>query len=115
VNPADGPADPRRAPLASLVRGEALRSEAGDRIRPDPARLAAGWERRFVIEKSRAADLVLLYAKSGFEVVEDPVAPELLEDECVDCKLVAQLEYVSVYTRRSGGTAPPGAADVRLE
>ena len=102
MSPLEEPGRPRTAPLASLVRGEALRSDAADRIRPDPARLAAGWERRFVIEKGRAADLALLYVKSGFEVAQDPVSPELLEDECVDCRLVAQLEYVSVYTRRSG-------------
>ena len=87
-------------PLASLVRAEALRSEAAGRIRPDPARLAAGWERRFVIERGRAADLARLYTQSGFEVAQDPVPPELLDDECVDCRLVAQLEYVSLYTRR---------------
>jgi hypothetical protein len=87
--------------LVGVVRGEALRSEAESRIKPDPARVAAGWERRFVIEKGRAADLVRLYRESGFEVAVDPVAPELLEDECSDCRLVFRLEYVSVYTRRS--------------
>jgi hypothetical protein len=102
VSPADEASAPRAAPLTALVRGEALRSDAAERIRPDPARLAAGWELRFVIEKGRAADLVLLYVRSGFEVAEDPVSPELLADECVDCRLVARLEYVSIYTRRSG-------------
>jgi hypothetical protein len=91
-------------PLASLVRGEAHRSVAGERIRPDPARLAAGWERRFVIERPRAADLARLYEESGFEVALDPVAPELLEDDCTDCRLVARLEYVMLYTRRPGET-----------
>jgi hypothetical protein len=113
MSPADGPTPPRAAPLAALVRGEALRSDAAERIRPDPARLAAGWELRFVIEKGRAADLVLLYVKSGFEVAQDPVSPELLEDECVDCRLVAQLEYVAIYTRRNDVTAqaaPPTSA-----
>jgi hypothetical protein len=108
MSPADEAAASRAAPLTALVRGEALRSDAADRIRPDPARLAAGWELRFVIEKARAADLALLYVKSGFEVAQDPVAPELLDDECMDCRLVAQLEYVSIYTRRGDTTpAPP--------
>lgn len=93
---------PPTSPLASLVRAEAVRNEAAGRIRPDPARIAAGWERRFVIEKGRAADLARLYAQAGFEVAQDPVPPELLDDECVDCRLVVQLEYVSLYTRKGG-------------
>jgi hypothetical protein len=110
VNPAPGSGEPPGGPLSSLVRAEALRAEAGGRIRPDPARLAAGWERRFVIEKGRATDLARLYEATGHEVVADPVPPELVDDECIDCRLVAQLEYVSLYTRRrDGGTpgAPP--------
>jgi len=85
------------------VRGEALRADAGERIRPDPARVAAGWERRFVIERARAADLVTRYEGAGFEVAVDPVAPELLQDECSDCALVARMDYVQVYTRRMSG------------
>jgi hypothetical protein len=100
----DPPATPPApiVPLAALVRGEALRSGMGERIRPDPARLAAGWERRFVIELARAADLSRLYEESGFEVALDPVPPESLEDGCTDCRLVARLEYVMLYTRRAG-------------
>ena len=96
-------------PLASLVRGEAHRSVAGERIRPDPARLAAGWERRFVIERSRAGDLARLYEAMRLEVALDPVAPELLEEDCTDCRLVAALEYVTLYTRKPGSSAsaPP--------
>lgn len=87
-------------PLASIVRGEALRAESEERIQPDPARVAAGWERRFVIERARVADLASLYEASGFEVAVDAVAPELLQDECSDCKLVVRLDYVQVYVRR---------------
>ncbi len=110
MSPAGDPGAPRADPLAALVRSEALRTEAGGRIRPDPARIAAGWERRFVIEKGRAADLTILYLRSGFEVAQDPVDPELLDDECVDCRLIAQLEYVSIYTRRP---AAPSSGEVR--
>jgi hypothetical protein len=85
------------------VRGEALRAGAEERIQPDPARVAAGWERRFVIERARIADLVALYEGAGFEVALDPVAPELLQDECADCALVAALDYVQVYTRKRSG------------
>jgi hypothetical protein len=97
---ASGDAVPPARPLASIVRGEALRADAEERIRPDPARVAAGWERRFVIERARSADFVKLYEEAGFEVAVDAVAPELLEDECSDCALVARLDYVQVYTRR---------------
>lgn len=97
---ASGEAPESARPLASIVRGEAIRADAEERIRPDPARVAASWDRRFVIERARAADLVALYEESGFEVAVDPVAPELLEDECADCALVARLDYVQVYVRR---------------
>jgi len=89
--------------LPGIVRGEALRAEAEERIRPDPVRIAAGWERRFVIEKGRAADFARLYEETGFEVAVDPVAPEQLEEECAGCRLVFQLEYVSLYTRKPRG------------
>ena len=98
----EGDRPARVSPLASLVRAEALRDEAAGRIRPDPARIAAGWERRFVIERGRAADLARLYVQAAFEVEMDPVPPELLDDECVDCRLVVQLDYVSLYTRKAG-------------
>ena len=89
-------------PLASLVRSEAMRADQESRIRPDPARLAAGWERRFVIERDRAPDLVRLYAVAGLEVAVDPVPPEALADECDGCRIVFLREYVSIYTRRWG-------------
>lgn len=105
---AGGDAGPPTRPLASIVRGEAARADAEARIRPDPARVADRWERRFVIERARAADLAALYEESGFEVAVDAVAPELLEDECADCKLVVRMDYVQVYTRRPASGPPPG-------
>jgi hypothetical protein len=100
------PPEPRVVqPLTSLVRGEALRADNEARIRPDPARLAAGWERRFVIERERAADLVRLYARAGLEVAMDPVPAEALADECDGCRVVFMREYVSIYTRRRGPEA----------
>lgn len=97
-------------PLSSLVRGEAIRAEAGDRVRPDPARLAAGWEKRFAIERARAADLARLYEEAGFEVALDPVSPERLADDCGDCRVVAEFDHVLLYTRRVAPAAdvPPG-------
>ena len=99
--PGAGPAaSPAAGPLASIVRGEAVRADAEERVKPDPARVADGWAYRFVIERSRVQDLVTLYEETGFEVAVDAVAPELLEDQCADCKLVMKLDYVQVYTRR---------------
>ena len=89
-------------PLASLVRCEAHRTDTAERIRPDPARLAAGWERRFVIERERSADLLRLYAVAGFEIAVDPVPPDALADECDGCRAVFLREFVSIYTRRRG-------------
>lgn len=97
AGPPGRPGDAR--PLAGIVRGEALRADAESRILPDPARLAAGWERRFVIERERADDLARLYENAGFEVAVDPVPPELLRDECSDCRVVSRLDFVSLYTR----------------
>ena len=94
------PREPRRGALTGIVRGEATRAEAESRVRPDPARIAAGWERRFVVERARAADFARLYEEAGFEVALDPVAPEQLDDECDGCRIVFHLEYVSLYTRR---------------
>ncbi len=85
--------------LANLVRAEALRADAEERIRPDPARLEQGWTFRFAIESSRASDLVTLYESSGFEVIADPVKVEQVGDECADCRLMLQRTYVAIYTR----------------
>jgi hypothetical protein len=96
-------------PLSALVRGEAVRSEAGERIQPDPVRLASGWVKRFAIERTRAADLARLYEEAGFEVALDPVSPERLDDECGDCRIVARFDHVLLYTRRPDA----GAADAQ--
>ena len=93
-------------PLSALVRGEAIRADSEARIRTDPARLAAGWVRRFVIERPRAADLVRLYEEAGLDVGVDPVPPDALADECHGCQLVFQREFVSIYTRRRVTAAP---------
>jgi hypothetical protein len=56
-----------------------------------------------LIDCARCADLLVLHEEAGFEVAVDSVAPELLQDECSDCALVAALDYVQVYTRRRSG------------
>lgn len=99
-----GKRDPdRHAPeerLAPIVRGEAMRQMAQSRIRPDPARLADGWDRRFVAEARRAEEFIRLYESLGYEVCADPVRRDQIEDECDDCRVVLLLEYRTIYTRR---------------
>jgi hypothetical protein len=68
--------------------------------RPDPERLAAGWEFRFVVEGLRAEAMVQLYESLGFEVCSDPLLPELLPSECHDCRLAVALGFRAVYTRK---------------
>jgi hypothetical protein len=91
---------PPGEPLAAIVRGEALRTRAESQIRPDPERLAAGWERRFVVEARRAEEFVRLYESLGFEVCADPVRREQVDDDCDDCRIVLLLDYRAIYTRR---------------
>lgn len=92
------PPDPIRQ-LGAMVEGEARRvlSEAG--LRPDPARLAAGWQRRFVTDETRAAEAVELYEQLGFEAVADPVSANEVGEQCDDCRLLAMLRFRTVYTR----------------
>lgn len=92
-------------PLSAAVRAEAARAAAEARIRPDPARLAAGWERRFVVEARRVEEYVRLYESAGFEVAADPVSPEQVEEECGDCRLLLELEFQTIYTRSPSGDA----------
>lgn len=77
----------------------------GERIGPrsdgDPARIAEGWERRFMAEEKRAQEMADLYARLGYEVCVDPLGPGDLAEECEDCALVELLQFRVVYTRRS--------------
>lgn len=86
--------------LGRIVAGEAYRVGAGDRIAPDPWRLAAGWEHRFTVERTRAEEFAELYRAVGFAVLLDPVPPEALAEGCQDCQVVALMQFLTVYTRR---------------
>jgi hypothetical protein len=79
------------------------------RFAPDPKRLAEGWERRFVAEATRAAEMAELYRSLGYEVAADPVRPEDVGEECGECRLVAALRFTVIYTRRApnAGARPP--------
>lgn len=69
-------------------------------VKPDPERLAAGWERRFVVGPGRAEEAVQLYRELGFDVAADPVRPEQLGPQCHGCTLTALLQLKTIYTRR---------------
>jgi hypothetical protein len=73
----------------------------GPRLEGDPARIAAGWERRFIADGARAKEAVDLYSRLGYEVCMDPLGPADLSEGCEDCALVELLQFRVVYTRRS--------------
>jgi hypothetical protein len=86
--------------LGFLVEAEAKRALSESQLEGDPQRIADGWERRFIADRPRAEEAIELYAGLGYEVCADPIMPEELADDCEDCLLVAQLRFVTIYTRR---------------
>lgn len=88
---------------------------AEDRIATSAARIAAGWQRRFVVDQSRVVEMVRLYQALGYEAAVDPVRPEDLADDaagdpearapqtadrrCHDCRLVTLRWLHVIYTR----------------
>jgi hypothetical protein len=93
--------------LGRLVQAEAHVALAAANLEADPARLADGWERRFVADGRRAEEAIALYRGMGYEVVADPLRPEDTRAECEGCQLVALLQFRMIYTRRP--PAPDGA------
>jgi len=85
--------------VSALVRAEAHRVLAQAQLAPDPARAAAGWERRFIADASRTEEAVRLYQELGFEVCADPLRPDDLAGECEDCRLLMLLQFKTIYTR----------------
>ena len=69
-------------------------------IRPDPARIAEGWEPRFVVEARRVPEYVELYASLGFEVLADPARRDHIASSCGDCRVAILLDFRTIYTRR---------------
>jgi hypothetical protein len=92
--------DTQRAALGRIVAREAQRLLSEALVPPDPARVAAGWERRFIADAARAEEVMALYADLGYEVAADLIRPQDLPDDCEDCLLVALMEYRIIYTRR---------------
>jgi hypothetical protein len=88
--------------LGLIVGQEARRVLTDAQLRPDPKRLAAGWERRFVTDASRIDEMVQLYEELGYEVVADPIRTEDLDEDCEDCQLLALRQFRMLYTRPRG-------------
>lgn len=100
--------------LRAIVEGEARRMLSEAHLHPDPARVADGWERRFVTDAVRAADAVALYESLGFEVVTDSVRPEEMGGRCDACRLLVLMQFRTIYTRRVT-EAVPGEMGDRVE
>lgn len=93
-------------PLSMLVEREARRVLSEAQLEPDPARVAAGWERRFITDAARSKEMLELYRELGYEVCADPVRPEELLDDCQGCAVVAESQFVTIYTRDKRRTEP---------
>jgi hypothetical protein len=97
--------------LSRLVAAEARLALSDGILAADPARLADGWERRFIADGVRAEEAMALYREMGYEVVADPLRREDTRAECEGCQLIALLQFRMIYTRRppaGGGTASTG-------
>jgi hypothetical protein len=86
--------------LSVVVRGEAHRMLSEAQLAPDPARMAGGWERRFITDAARLREVVALYEHAGFEVAADPIRQDDFPDGCDDCQILALLQFRTIYTRR---------------
>jgi len=86
--------------LSGVVQGEAHRMLSEAQLAPDPARLADGWERRFITDATRLREGVDLYEGAGVEVAADPIRREDFPDGCDDCQLLALMRFRTIYTRR---------------
>lgn len=87
--------------LGAFVEAEARRTLSEAQLAPDPNRVASGWVRRFIADAVRAREAIALYESLGYEVCADPLRAEEMADDCQDCVLLAQLGFVTIYTRRS--------------
>ena len=98
--------------LGPIVETEARRVLSEAQLRPDPERIADGWERRFIADAKRTRESIELYESLGFEVVADPLRTHEMGEECDDCLLVALMQFRTIYTRRKGpGVTGTGVAE----
>ena len=93
------PLDSGRA-LASLVRSEATRMLSDQQLAADPILLAQGWQRRFVTDMNRAAEVADLYRQLGFEIRLEPIPQEQFGEHCDACQLAMLLRFRTIYTKK---------------
>jgi hypothetical protein len=92
--------------MTKLTKIEALFDRSADRVlsdaqlRPDPVLVAEGWERRFTADEQRAKEAMELYTQLGYEVRAEPVRPQELHDDCMDCRTVVSFQFQTIYTRK---------------
>ncbi len=67
----------------------------------DKRLLAAGWERRFLADPSRAEETIELYTSLGYEVRAENLTPADFGPQCGKCPKVVCRSYVLIYTRRA--------------
>ena len=99
--PAPPEGAPGAGPLRLIVEGEARRVLSDAQIEADPARIADGWERRFIADGPRAEEMMRLYEELGYEVAADPIRVEQIGGDCEDCQLLIRLQFKLIYTRRA--------------
>jgi hypothetical protein len=92
--------EPISAPLRFIVTAETQRLLAGTHLEPDPRRVSEGWSPRFITDGARAEEMMQLYRQLGFEVVADPIAPQDRRGICEHCRVVMQLQFRIIYTRK---------------
>ncbi|HEY6944055.1 MAG TPA: hypothetical protein VI431_02865 [Candidatus Acidoferrum sp.] len=92
--------------MDKLVKIETLLNESSRKflteaqLRPDPALVAQGWQRRFTADEQRIQEVVELYKQLGYEVRIEPVTTENLQDGCHDCQASSAIQLFTIYTRK---------------
>lgn len=89
-----------QALLLLLLKQDEHRVLSTAALTADPARVAAGWERRFLADGPRAAEAVALYEALGYEVEAVALSGSDLPADCTDCQLATLLAFKTIYTRR---------------
>lgn len=98
----DGADDTYARPDGAPVRSRGLAVlPAGD-----PGLAAQGWVRRFMADEARAQEATELYMSLGYEVRQEPLSPEEMDERCADCAPDVCRVYVLLYTRLKSGAEP---------
>jgi hypothetical protein len=87
--------------IQAILERSADRVLSDDQLQPDPALVAAGWERRFTADEQRAKEAMELYTQLGYEVRAEPVRPDELHDDCQDCRAIVSFHFHTIYTRKT--------------